>query len=173
MSRKTLLIFACVLFAVCTIGMFSVDVFIRNDVTPNGIVSVGFISSVENFNAAMAAWGDTGKIATGFSLGLDYLYIVLYSVVLYLLLILTSEKIMRVSNRGGQLLFIMAILSPIVGASDSIENFSLLQLLLGSQNDLWPKMAYYCAISKFTGAAICTVAMVAGQVYVFAGGRKA
>lgn len=166
MERRTLLIITSTLFVLCTMAMFAIDTYIQNETTPNGIVSFEFIGNIPNSNAAMATWGNIGQSAVALSLGIDYLYIVLYSATVSLFLLSLSAKVLPASKALSNHLLYLAYLFPLAGASDAIENFSLIQILLGSQNPLWPKIAYICAIIKFFGAGICVVSIIIGQVYV-------
>jgi len=114
----------------------------------------------------MAAWGNIGQTAVALSLGIDYLYIVLYSIAASLFLLVFSAKAAPVSSALSIYLRYLAYLFPLAGLSDAAENFSLIQLLLGSQNPLWPQMAYICATIKFSGAAVCVASIIISQVYV-------
>jgi hypothetical protein len=60
--------------------MLATDEFIKNEITPYGIISFEFIHTVANVQAALAAWGFMGRATVGFSLGIDYLFILAYSV---------------------------------------------------------------------------------------------
>lgn len=165
MERKKLLFLSIVLFVLASIGMGVVDVYMQNEITPYGIISFEFIKTIEASNAAMQAWGPTGQIATGISVGLDFLYLVMYISIGCIFLAMTSEKVSAISPSFGRALLILAYLYPVVGLLDVIENYSLIQLLLGSQDSIWPTTAYYCAITKFGGLAIAWVFVIFGQVY--------
>ena len=82
MDRKKTLIISVFLFVLSSIGMAAADTYIQNDITKNGIVSFEFIETIENSSVAMDARGSTGEIATGISLGLDYVYIGLYTIII-------------------------------------------------------------------------------------------
>jgi len=157
-----------VLFILCTAGLGATDLLIQNETTPYGIVSFEFIGSIINSNAAMAKWGVLGKTAVGVSLGLDYLYIVLYITLGFYLLIATASKVTLYNETFKKYILIMAYLLPVAGIFDAIENFSLIKLLLGSQNSLWPQVAYYFAIAKFLITATCIGFIIVGQAYAFA-----
>ena len=75
--------------------MKAVDSFIQNDIIPLGIISFEFIKTIEAADAVREIWGDTGLAAAGISLGLDFLYIPLYSVIIFILLQITSGKSSR------------------------------------------------------------------------------
>jgi len=165
MERKKLLILSIVLFVLASIGMGAVDVYMQNEITPYGIISFEFINTIEASNAAIQAWGATGQIATAISVGLDFLYLVMYTSVGCIFLAITSEKVSAISPSFGKALLTAAYLFPIVGLLDVIENYSLIQLLLGSQDSIWPTTAYYSAMTKFSGLVVALVFVIVGQVY--------
>lgn len=166
MCRRPIL-FTFVLFVLCSIALSTIDVFIKNEITPLGIVSFEFISSLSNVNAAMQLWGEKGQAAVGFSLGLDYLYILVYSVLFIYCLRNTSEKLFQHNAAFAKVAAVLAVVFPVAACCDAIENFGLLKLLLGSQNELWVVVAYYCAAIKFCIIAISLVCIVVGQLYAF------
>jgi len=165
MEKKKLLIISIVLFILSSIAMGVVDSYIQNETTPYGIVSFEFIKSIEASNAALQAWGEKGKITAGISLGLDYLYIVVYTSMMCLALSLTSEKVSILSPHLGKMVLITAYLAPLIGLFDAIENYGLIHLLLGSTNQVWPLVAYYFAVGKFSGVMIVLILVVWGQIY--------
>ena len=172
MNKKNTLTLSSFLFLICSVALFIIDGYIKNETVPNGIVSVEFIYSIENFNTAMLSWDGVAKSALGMSLGLDFLYIVFYSLCLYLLLILVAETLERSSNTISQLLYAMAYFTPCIGALDVVENWGLIQMLLGSQSDLWAKLAFYCAAIKFSCIALCVLVIAIAYVYAFAKSSK-
>ncbi len=167
LDRKTIIKVTSTLFILCSIGIGTVDLYIQNTTTPYGIISFEFISTLSNSNNAMAAWGYTGQSAAGISLGLDFLYIFLYSILTCTLLLATSDKVLPFSKKGASFLKIAAYFFPLAGLADAVENLCLIQLLLGSQNNILPQIAYLSASIKFFGVVICVVFIAAGQLYGF------
>ena len=165
MNRKVVLITSVVLFLLTSIGMAFIDTFMQNEITPYGIISFEFIKSIEASNSAMQAWGDIGKTATGISLGIDFFYIALYIIIVCIALNMTAEKVLIINPSFSKLLLFTAYVFPVVGLLDVAENYSLIQLLLESQNSAWPITAYYCAAAKFGGLAIVLMLIGCGQVY--------
>lgn len=156
-----------VLFA-CFAAMIAADELIKNEITPYGIVSFEFIHTIANVQAALNMWGTTGQAAVGFSLGIDYLFILAYSVVAIFGLKMTAQKVDHYSSALAKIILFMAAIFPLVALSDAIENFSLLRLLFGSENEVWVLVAYYSASIKFAVAALCLLCILLGQIYAFA-----
>lgn len=165
MNKVRMLIAAMVLFILLATALVSLDSLIRTDMTPLGIVSFQFIKTVEATALAMDAWGEVGRLAVAISLGLDYLYIVVYSVIACLVLLLASQALSVQLPTFSKILFYMIYALPIIGIADAVENYSLIQLLLGSVSVSWPSLAYYCATIKFAGLGAVGVLVVLGYGY--------
>jgi len=165
MLNKKALITVIVLFFLFSIAMFSIDLLIQNELTPLGIISFEFIKSIEASNMALEAWGDQGRIAVGISLGMDFFYVALYVIILYAFLQMAAQKAQEVSVFCEKTLLKMAYFSPLLGLLDYIENYSLIELLLGSQYAFWPVLAYYCALIKFSGLALFITFAIFGYTY--------
>jgi hypothetical protein len=116
---------------------------------PSGIVSFELAGGLSNAWEMLASWGPTGRVYAGLSLGTDYLFLVAYSIAISLGCVLSSRRFLQ---RSGYLSGVGAILAwAIFGAAlfDSVENYALIQVLLGAEQSLWPVLARICAIPKF------------------------
>ena len=103
---------------------------------PLGIVSFEFLWTIENGKAALEGINMRQKFVLAFSLGLDYLYILTYSYLLY-----------RVLLASGIERYWPVIL---IGILDCLENTCLFIFLVEPKNPL-PFLASICASLKFTG----------------------
>lgn len=142
------------LFGLCSAAMAALDLFLRTPLTPFGIFSFEFIGSLSQAQAAMAAWGPQGQVAVSISLGLDYLYLFLYGTLAYHLLRSGAEACKGFSPKWARYLTMLAASVPFVGLCDAIENFGLIQLVLGSQQPFWAPLAFGCATLKFLGLTV-------------------
>ena len=64
----------------------------------------------------------------------------------------------RFSQRAAVLYVLGIALSwAAIGAAllDALENYALIRILLGTQLELWPSVAFWCAILKFLILCIC------------------
>ena len=116
---------------------------------PSGIVSFELAGSLSSAREMLESWGPTGRVYAGLSLGTDYLFLVAYSSAMSLGCVLTLRSF---SQRSGFLSAVGAILAwAIFGAAlfDSVENYALIQVLLGAKQNLWLALARICAIPKF------------------------
>jgi len=113
------------------------------------IVSFEFTGSLSNAREMLESWGPTGRVYAGLSLGTDYLFLVAYSIAISLGCVLASRGFLQ---RSGFLSAVGVIFAwAIFGAAllDSVENYALIQVLLGAKQSLWPAVARICAIPKF------------------------
>ncbi|MBM4466722.1 MAG: hypothetical protein FJ014_14425 [Chloroflexi bacterium] len=126
---------------------------LNTEAAPSGIISFELAGKLSVAQRMVESWGQTGQVYAGLNLGLDYLFMVAYSSCISLGCVLVARSF---SPRVGLLLawaqFGAALL-------DVMENYALIQVLLGSQQELWPVVARWCAIPKFSIVA-------AGLVYV-------
>lgn len=143
-------------FLLLSVAMYFIDAFIQTEITPLGIVSFEFIANLENFNQAMTAWDEKAKIAVGLSLGVDFLYLLLYTGILYI----TLQGFYR--SRSFTLFNTMSYVAIMAGFLDALENISLIQLLLGSPLLLWAQLAYCFATIKFLLLLLCLMVIIFG-----------
>jgi hypothetical protein len=133
------------------------------EASPVGIVSFEFAGELELAKSMITSWGFEGQIYAGLNLGLDYLFLVAYGLSIALGCVLVARNL---SERFDVLSIVGIVLSwGQLGASvlDAIENYGLIQVLLGSNHEIWPQVARICAGPKF-------VIVAFGLVYVLAGG---
>ena len=114
---------------------------------PLGIVSFEFAGSLSSAQSMVASWGAEAKIYAALSLGIDYLFMVLYAASISLGCSLTARAVnTSFLSRAGILLAWAQFLAVIL---DGIENYALIKLLQGSENALWPSLSFWCALPKF------------------------
>lgn len=164
MLRIKILITTITLFVITSICMASLDAYLQNEITPMGIISFEFVKTIEASNVALEAWGEIGRRAAGISLGLDFLYLIIYSTILFIFLQITSEKVSPINHKLAKAITYISYATPLTGIFDAIENIGLISLLLGSQNEIWPAIAYYFASAKFLVLSFCMLALLIGLV---------
>lgn len=168
MSTKLTLTVLAVTFLLLSLALYELDGNLRNETTPYGIVSFEFIWSIENAKAATLSWGQSGQIAAGIILGLDFLYIALYSLIGFILPRAINKRISSKRSKHGHYynaaLFFASYLFPLAGFFDIIENLSLIRVLLGSQEEVWTVLAWYCALFKFSSIGVGSTVATAGLV---------
>lgn len=124
---------------------------LRTPAAQNGIVSFELAGTLANAQAMMQSWQPGQLFDAGLSLGLDYLFMPLYAGSIALCCILLAQGTGRLFQRSG---FLLAWGQLVAGGLDAVENYALIQLLLGEQAEFWPALAKYCAIPKFAIVAL-------------------
>jgi hypothetical protein len=143
---------------------------LETDVAPAGIVSFEFAGQLSRAQSIVESWGPTGRVYAGLNLGLDYLFLFSYASAIGLGCVLAARSL---SQRVGLPSFVGHLLAWLLfGAAllDAIENYALIRLLLGSQRQLWPAIARWCAAPKFSIVALGLLYVCIGVV-VIAGAR--
>ena len=135
--------------AVVMLAMGLIDRPLRTPAAPHGIVSFELAGDVPTAQAMLDSWNPRARAAAGVSLGLDYLFLVLYSTTLALACRRVAE---RFAARGSALAEVGRALAWgqwIAAACDGIENFALIRMLLDGAHTPWPAVAWWFAATKF------------------------
>ncbi len=135
---------------IATLAVFAtisaLDAPLRTAAAPNGIVSFELAGSPEQAQAILASWDASARIAAGLSLGVDYLFMVLYALTIGLGCVLVGEGLGGAPARLGVVLAWGQVLAAVL---DAVENWALIRWLLGSRAGFWPSLAAGCATVKF------------------------
>jgi hypothetical protein len=111
------------------------------------IVDFELAGSVPKAQAIVDAWSETDRIRAGFSLGIDYLYMPVYSTTIALACVLAAFVLKRTAWRSIGLLLAWGLWAAAI--FDAVENVALLTILLGNNVAPWPQVAQICATIKF------------------------
>lgn len=134
---------------------------LENPTAPLGMVSFQLAGTLPNSRSILASWDQRAQLSAALNLGIDYLYMVAYAVMISLACVLLAQ---RFTSRRPLLALLGVGLSWGVFVAlllDAAENYFLIRLLLGDQQPLWPVMARWCAIPKF-GLVLTALAYLAG-----------
>jgi len=165
-SERNLTISLLILLVATIIVMLFFDSFLKNEVAENGIVSFELAKDLETSTSILDSWKEQAKIAASLSMGLDFLFLIIYALFIGLLIHKINERLWKNKpfNKVGIILvwaaFIMAL-------SDVIENIALIKLLLGDMQQHWSSIAYYFAILKFTILIIGMLYILLNFIYLF------
>lgn len=128
------------------LGISLTDGHIQTPSAPHGIVSLQLCHLAATCQAILDEWGATGRGFAMFSLGLDYLFILLYSAGFIALLNITMRRLrpswQAISTWVGRLVLL-------AGACDAVENLLLLNLLQTPSVLAFAVPAAYLAALKF------------------------
>ena len=133
------------------------------EAAPAGIVSFEFSGSLEVAQQVVDSWGAAGKVYAGLNLGLDYLFLVFYGLAISLGCVIVAQEFSNRSIFTSIVGVILAWGQLAASALDAVENYALIQILLGSNRAIWSSVAFWCARPKFIIVAL-------GLVYIIACG---
>ena len=139
-----------------------IDLHLRNDISPQGIVSFEVCAYSGSCAAILDAWGAGGRVWAGLSLGLDYLFMLLYATAIFLALRVAGDPLPDRFRRATRRLAWSAWAA---GVADVIENYALARMLVSSEvmSYAWP--AAIAATVKFTILCVTLTWLVALWVY--------
>lgn len=134
------------------------DSALRTEAALYGMLSLEFALTLSQARSIVESWGAAAQVQAAFSLGLDFLYLVVYSSTLALAVLWTSVRTERLKwIRWGDRL---AWLPGIAALADAVENVALYQVLVGSFWPGWPPIVWGCAVLKFGMLAASVVVVV-------------
>jgi hypothetical protein len=140
----------------------AVDRSLRTEAAPSGIVSFELAGSASTARQVVESWDADARVQAGFSLGLDYLFLVVYSTTIALACLWVADALRPGSRRAASLGVWLAWGQWAAAALDAVENAALLAALLGPTDPPWPELARACALPKFA-------LVVAGLAYAALG----
>ncbi len=129
---------------------------------PNGIISFELAKEMDKSLAIISSWDLNAKVNAGLSLGIDFLFLVLYAIFFSTACFLIAQKYSNKNNWIYKTGLLLAKLQFVAALFDAVENIALIKLLLGSINSLFPSIAYYFASIKFT-------IIIIGIIYIIIG----
>jgi len=113
------------------------------------IIDFELAGTLGSAQAILQMWGGEGQIYAALSLGLDYLFLLLYGSAISLGCVLVAvfwrDRFPRLTTIGSWLAWGMLA----AALFDAIENAALIQLLLGRQESWLAPVARWCALLKF------------------------
>ena len=168
MKRSSFSVWLLVVFTLTVMTAISVlDRPLRTGAAPRGIVSFELAGRLDKTRAVLDSWTPRARIFAGISLGLDYLFMILYGLTLWWVIRLLALRFPKgsVFYAGGLLL--SAIIWVAVGA-DALENYGLIRLLTGGLQASWAHFASLSAQLKFAIVGLGLLyALVAGLLLLF------
>jgi hypothetical protein len=161
-GQKRAFIALLVLTIAVMVGLNALGRPLNTEAAPSGIISFELAGKLSVAQSMVESWGQTGQVYAGLNLGLDYLFMVAYSSCISLGCVLVARSLSRQVEFLSSVGVLLAWAQFGAALLDAVENCALIQVLLGSQQALWPAVARWCAIPKF-------LIVAAGLVYVGVG----
>jgi len=143
---------------------------LTNDSAPSGIVSYEFAGDRAAAQEIINSWDETARVYAGFNLGLDFLYLLLYSTTIAMALLWLTDGIQArwLANLAQFLawgLWLAALL-------DACENYALFTMLVDGPSATWPQVAWWCAAVKFSLVIAGLLLVLVAVVYRALTGRQ-
>ncbi len=141
-----------VLLMITLVVMGGLQVFddaLKTEAAPRGIVSFEFAESLTSARQIIASWGPKGAVYAGLSLGLDFLFLFSYAGTIGLGCVLAARGLSRQMKSFSLLGAPLAWGQLGAALLDVFENMGLIHVLLGNESEIWPTLAFWCAIPKF------------------------
>jgi hypothetical protein len=161
-GQKGAFILSLVITLVLMASLQLLDDPLRTAAAPSGIISYEFAGNLSAAQEIVGSWGQKGQVYAGLNLGLDFLFLFAYAGSIGLGCVLVARGL------GRRVAFLsvlgVALAWGQIGAAllDGVENYALIQVLLGSQREVWPAIAQWCALPKF-------LLVAAGLLYIIVG----
>jgi hypothetical protein len=133
-------------FLIATIGI-SVVFRLIGPFSPN-IVDFELAGSVANASGILNQWNALAKIQAGFNLGIDYLYMPVYSTTIALACVWGAMVLKSGPWKGVGVMLAWGLW--LAAIFDAIENCALVTMLYGNVADPYPMIARLCAVFKFS-----------------------
>ena len=162
---RNLLIVTAIITLIVFFSLRTFDGPLHNSVAPGGIVSFEFSKDFDSAKDIINSWDDNAKLNAGLSLGIDYLFLVAYSLFFSISIYLISKRFQYKFALLRKIGVTLATLILVAALCDAIENFALIKLLIGSQNTIFPPIAYYFASIKFIILGIGIIYILIGLIF--------
>ena len=163
-QQKSTLIWLVIATLITIIAMQTLSAPLVTKTAPAGIVSFELAGDLKTSNIIIDSWNEKIRIFAGLGLGLDFLFLLLYSTTLALACSIIKQSLTLrkpVLALFGSVVIWGALLA---GLCDSIENIALIKLLLGSQSQVLPVIANMFATVKFLLIATALIYIIWGSL---------
>lgn len=172
-SRKHFFLAAFSATLVLWLALLMLDKGLQGERGPlGGIVALQLAGSLDAVGQLLALWGGSGKVLAAFQLGIDYLFIVLYTTAIAL------GCAVVLSDASQNFRFVRGLCTAIAwgvvvaGMLDALENAALIKLLVGPTNAALPLIATTFAALKFLLLAAAIIFLVCAKLVVSLGQRN-
>jgi len=142
------------------------DSYLITEESPYGIVSFELAKDISKSTSIIDSWNDTARIAAGISLGLDFLFLLVYSLFIAVLIGRLNNSLWK--DRSFYAIGKFLILTIFIAAAfDSVENVALIKIMLGDGREVWSLIAYYFAFLKFIIILSCIIYIIISSIILF------
>ena len=161
--RKGALALSLTLCLVLLLVMQVLDGLLKTEAAPRGIISYEMAQTPMVAQGILASWSQEAKIHAAFSLGIDYLFMLVYAFFIGLACVQLGRGLSTRWPKRGMAGLVLAWGQVLAAVCDAVENLALFRLLIGSTLEMWSLVAWSCAVIKFS-----LIGM--GWLYILCGG---
>ena len=161
-ARKRAIVITLVMSAILLGAMLALDAPLRTHTAPSGIVSFELAANYEASQQILNSWSTEAKINVALSLGLDFLFLIVYALFISLSCIQVAVALKVDHSIYFSVAVVLAWAQFLAAILDVIENLALIHLLLNSSREWLPGLARWCAVVKFS-------IVGAGLIFIFGG----
>jgi hypothetical protein len=161
-NQRTVFIVLLAATLVLMVLMNAIGAPLITETAPSGIISYELAGSLQNAREIIASWDEPARIRAAFSLGLDFLFLAVYSTTIGLGCLLAGNVLSRRSWPLVALSVPLAWGQWLAALADALENTGLTLILFGSQTGYLALVTRWSAIIKFA-------LIFAGLIYAFLG----
>ena len=167
-GQKRAFVILLILTLTVMLGLQVINSPLKNEMAPYGIISFEFVGHLYQAKNIVESWGQKGQVYAGLSLGLDYLFLVFYAGSIGLGCVLAGRSLSRRRELFSSVGINLAWGQICAALLDGVENYALIRVLIGSEQEVWPALARWCAIPKFlivmSGLAYIIIGIIAVMV---------
>ena len=149
-ARKRLIVITLVMSIILLFAMRILDTPLKTQTAPSGIVSLELAKNYDASQQILDSWGTEAKVNAALSLGLDFLFLIVYAFFISLSCIRVATALKGDHPIIFKVAVVLAWAQFIAAILDAIENLALIHLLLNSSRKWLPGLARCCAIVKFS-----------------------
>ena len=165
--RRSIFWFLLVVTLLLLFVLGVVDRPLKTAASPAGILSFQFAGDLTRARQILESWDEKGRRYAAFSLGIDYLFLVIYPLTIALNCVLVAESVVGRYPSYSVVGTIVAWAQLLAGLLDAVENYALVRLLFGSQSGRFPPISFWCATVKFALVGLGIMYVLIGLGLVF------
>ena len=137
---------------------------LNNPSVPNGIISFELAGNVETARTILASWDSKAQLIASLSLGLDYLFLAVYSTAIGMGCIWSMTAFTPQKSLLMKIGVLLAWGQWFAAFTDGLENAALIKILLGDLQAPWPQAARIFAMIKFSLIALGLLYIMIGSL---------
>ena len=162
-NEKKLTFSLLYLFIISVITLRYFNIYLDGTAAPYGILSFELAGSLDESLEIINSWSPLAKTFAGLSLGYDFLFLLIYTLFISLLIHKLNVRLWngKPFYRIGEMLIWSMFLT---AAFDAVENVSLIKLLIGSHKQYWSSVAFAFALAKFILIAISILYLISNAM---------